>query len=168
MPERGAAWESFIVRKFGGVENRDAAFQQVINAGALEGIAFDFVKMPVAPNTVNAHRLVLLAAQQELGKQASEALFKAYFTDARDITDPDTLEEIGAALGLADVRTTLRSDAFKLEVSDAQLEAERLGVSGVPFFVFDRKYALSGAQPVELFRRAIETALSSAADPIPA
>jgi predicted DsbA family dithiol-disulfide isomerase len=167
MPERGLPWQSFIVQKFGGAQNRDAAFAHVVDAGAGEGIEFDFVHMPVAPNTVNAHRLVLLAASRGFGQAAAEALFKAYFTEARDVTDPAVLEEIGASIGLdaGQVRSMLERDDLREDVRNAQLEAEQLGVTGVPFFVFDQKYALSGAQPLEVFTRAIRTALGETVTP---
>jgi predicted DsbA family dithiol-disulfide isomerase len=163
MPPRGREWQSFIVEKFGGAQNRDAAFAHVVQAGALEGIGFDFQNMPVAPNTVNAHRLVKLAERHALGQRAAETIFCAYFTEARDVTDPDVLEALGVEIGLeaARVRSFLESDELRQDVFDDQREAERLGITGVPFFVFDQKYALSGAQPLEIFQRALETARSS-------
>ena len=161
MPPRGVEWQSFIVQKFGGARQRDAAFAHVIESGRLEGIAFDFDNMPVAPNTVSAHRLVLMARASGAGQAVAEALFKAYFTDALDITDPAILEQIGAAHGLTDVSAMLESDLYVADVRDAQLEASRLGVTGVPFIVFDQRYALSGAQPLEVFQRAIRTAMDA-------
>ena len=161
MPPRGLEWQSFIVQKFGGMRQRDAAFAHVIESGRLEGIIFDFVKMPVAPNTVSAHRLVLMARAKGVGQAVAEVLFKAYFTDALDITNPAILEQIGEAHGLTDVSAMLESDLYVADVRDAQLEASRLGVTGVPFIVFDGRYALSGAQPLEVFQRAITTALDA-------
>lgn len=161
MPTRGVEWQSFIVQKFGGTGQRDSAFAHVIESGRLDSITFDFVKMPVAPNTVNAHRLVLLAQAKGAGRAVVEALFKAYFSDAQDITDPLILESIGAAHGLADVSAMLESDLYVTDVRDAQLEASRLGVTGVPFIVFDGRYALSGAQPLEVFERAMQTAMDA-------
>lgn len=161
MPPRGVEWQSFIVQKFGGAGQRDAAFAHVVESGRLEGIVFDFVKMPVAPNTVNAHRLVLMAQAKGVGQAVAEALFKAYFTDAQDITDPVVLEQIGAAHGLEGVGAMLETDLYVTDVRDAQLEASQLGVTGVPFIVFDERFALSGAQPLEVFTRAIKTALDA-------
>jgi predicted DsbA family dithiol-disulfide isomerase len=161
MPLRGFEWQSFIVQKFGGANQRDAAFAHVVESGRLEGIVFDFVKMPVAPNTVNAHRLVLMAQQSGAGQAVAEALFKAYFTDAQDITDPSVLESIGAAHGLEAVTAMLETDLYVSDVHDAQQEASQLGVTGVPFIVFDERYALSGAQPLEVFQRAIQTAMDA-------
>ena len=161
MPPRGLEWQSFIVQKFGGAGQRDAAFAHVIESGRLEGIVFDFVRMPVAPNTVNAHRLVLAAQARGTGQVVAEALFKAYFSDAQDITDPAVLERIGATHGLENVSAMLETDLYVEDVHDAQVEASQLGVTGVPFIVFDERYALSGAQPLEVFTRAIQTALDA-------
>ena len=161
MPPRGLEWQNFIVQKFGGAGQRDAAFAHVVESGRLEGIVFDFVKMPVAPNTVGAHRLMLMAQAIGAGQAVAEALFKAYFTDAQDITDPAILEQIGAAHGLEGVSAMLETDLCVKDVHDAQLEASQLGVTGVPFIVFDQRYALSGAQPLEVFTRAIQTALDA-------
>ncbi len=161
MPARGLEWQSFIVQKFGGASQRDSAFAHVVESGRLEGIVFDFKKMPVAPNTVNAHRLVLMAQARGAGQAVAEALCKAYFSDARDITDPSILEQIGAAHGLEGVSAMLETDLYVKDVHDSQLEASQLSVTGVPFIVFDQRYALSGAQPLEVFERAIRTALDA-------
>ncbi len=99
LPERGIPWETFSVEKFGGLEARRSAFSHVIQAGASEGISFDFERMPVAPNTLNAHRLVLLASENGLGKAMALALYKSYFTEARAITDPNELKQIAPGVG---------------------------------------------------------------------
>jgi predicted DsbA family dithiol-disulfide isomerase len=158
LPARGLPWESFSAQKFGGSANRDAAFSHVAQAGALEGIVFDFQRMPVAPNTVNAHRVVKLAETQGLGQRAAEVLFKAYFSDALDITDPEVLETLGVQIGLGEnaVRAMLETGQFEREVIEDGRAAQAHGITGVPFFVFNQKYALSGAQPIEVFERAIQ------------
>jgi predicted DsbA family dithiol-disulfide isomerase len=74
LPERGIPWDAFSVQKFGGLETRRSAFKHIIQAGASEGIRFDFEQMPVAPNTSNAHRLVLLASEKGLEKATALAL----------------------------------------------------------------------------------------------
>ena len=157
MPERGIAWETFSVQKFGGLEARRAAFATVLQAGQNEGITFDFETMPVAPNTALAHRLVLLASKSGLGKPMALALYKAYFSQAQDITDSLILEQIAVQVGLDLnlVRVTLAGVRFRQEVEDSQLEAQRLGISGVPFFIFNQRLSLSGAQPIEVFREVL-------------
>jgi predicted DsbA family dithiol-disulfide isomerase len=161
LPERGIAWDAFSVQKFGGLEARRSAFAHVIRAGASEGISFDFERMPVAPNTLNAHRLVLLAAENGLGKAMALTLYKSYFTQAKDITDPIELERIALEVGLDSVavQALFSSDLYRDDVQASQLEANRLGISGVPFFIFDQRFAVSGAQPVEVFAQALERVL---------
>ena len=154
-------WDEFSRQKFGSIEGRRAAFAQVVRNGSSEGIEFDFERMPVAPNTLDAHRLVLLASAQGLGKPMSRALYRAYFCQARDITDPIVLEQLAVSVGLelATVRNLVAGSEFSDEVQTSQLEAAKLGVSGVPFYVFNQKFALSGAQPPEMFEMALERAL---------
>jgi predicted DsbA family dithiol-disulfide isomerase len=162
LPERGIPWDVFSVQKFGGLEARRSAFAHVIQAGASEGIEFDFERMLVAPNTLNAHRLVLLATAHGLGKTMALALYKSYFTQARDITDPHELERIALEVGLdaIAVQEFFPSDLYRDDVRASQLEANRLGISGVPFFIFDQKFAVSGAQPVEVFTQVLERVLA--------
>jgi predicted DsbA family dithiol-disulfide isomerase len=162
LPERGIPWEDFSVQKFGGLEARRSAFRHVIQAGAGEGIGFDFERMPVAPNTSNAHRLVLLATKHSLGKAMALALYNSYFTQATDITDPIELERIALEVGLVleDVQNLFSSDLYRDEVQASQLEANRLGISGVPFFIFDQNFAVSGAQPLEVFNQVLDRALA--------
>jgi predicted DsbA family dithiol-disulfide isomerase len=167
LPERGIHWETFSVQKFGGLEARRSAFAHVIQAGASEGIVFDFERMPVAPNTLNAHRLVLLASERGLGKAMALALYKSYFSEARDVTNPEELERIGMAVGLeaGQVQLLLSNDLYRDDVQASQLEAQRLGISGVPFFIFNQKLAVSGAQPRSVFEQALERVRTSATAP---
>ena len=136
LPKRGVPWDEFSHQKFGSTEGRRAAFAQVVRNGSSEGIEFDFERMPVAPNTLDAHRLVLLASQQQLGKPMSRALYRAYFCEARDITDPNVLEALAVSVGLEEgaVRDLLAGNEFSDEVRASQLEAAKLGISGVPFY----------------------------------
>ena len=162
LPKRGVPWNEFSRQKFGSTEGRRAAFAQVVLNGSSEGIEFDFERMPVAPNTLDAHRLVLLASAQGLGKPMSRALYRAYFCEARDITDPNVLEQLAVGIGLEEgaVRELLAGSTFSDEVQASQLEASKLGVFSVPFYVFNQKFALSGAQPPEMFEMALERALN--------
>ena len=161
LPKRGVPWDEFSRQKFGSLEGRRAAFAQVIRNGSSEGIAFDFERMVVAPNTLDAHRLVLLASLQDLGKQMSRALYRAYFCEAVDITDAAQLERIAVAVGLEShaVGELLVGETFSAQVRTSQPEASKLGISGVPFYVFDQKYALFGAQPTATFEMAISRTL---------
>ncbi|QMW04392.1 DsbA family oxidoreductase [Spirosoma foliorum] len=123
------------------------------------GLTYDFDKAVVA-NSWDAHRLIQLAKQHGLGDAAEERLFRAYFTEGRDTSDHATLLELGTEIGLAaaDVEQLLQSNQFAEAVSRDIYEAQQVGARGVPFFVLDRRYAVSGAQQPETFLGALNTA----------
>jgi predicted DsbA family dithiol-disulfide isomerase len=131
----------------------------VTRMAAEVGLHYDFDKVVVAPS-FDAHRFSHFAAAHGLGDAAEEALFKAYFTEGKDISNKETLVQLGRDIGLdpAEVRTALDSDAFAADVRHDIAEAAQLGARGVPFFVLDRKYAVSGAQPTETFAGALAQA----------
>jgi len=108
-------------------------------------------------NSFDAHRFANLAKKNGKGLEAEESLFKAYFTEGKDISDHDTLIQLGIDIGLdgAVVKQALESDAYAKDVQKDIAEAEALAVRGVPFFVIDRKYAVSGAQATETFVQAL-------------
>lgn len=121
------------------------------------GLHYDFERMNPA-NTFHAHRLAKLAVQEGLGAEMSEALLKAYFIDARKIGLFETLIEIATEVGLSEERTKemLHSEEFVEDVKKDIQEAGQIGVQGVPFFVINRKYAISGAQATETFIDALQ------------
>ncbi|TDW96064.1 DsbA family oxidoreductase [Dinghuibacter silviterrae] len=131
----------------------------VTRMAAEVGLHYDFDKAVVAPS-FDAHRFSHLASAHGLGDAAEEALFKAYFTEGKDISDRETLVQLGQHIGLdaGEVRAALDSDAFATDVRRDIAEAAELGARGVPFFVLDRKYAVSGAQPTETFTGALTQA----------
>jgi predicted DsbA family dithiol-disulfide isomerase len=129
----------------------------VTEMAAQVGLTYDFDKAVVA-NSFNAHRLGHLAKKHGLGEAAEEALFKAYFTDGKNIDDQDTLIDLGVSIGLNadEIKQTLLSDAFADEVKHDISEAQQLGIQGVPFFVMNNKYGVSGAQAVPVFSETLE------------
>lgn len=129
---------------------------QVAEMASNVGLKLDFEKS-IPANSFNAHRLIHFAASKGKQDEAEEALFKAHFTETKDIANLEVLLAIANALGLdqTEVKAMLESNAFEEEVRYDIYESQQLGVRGVPFFVIDRKYALSGAQPVEAFKEAI-------------
>ena len=136
---------------------------QVAELAAAEGLEYHLDQAhPV--NSLDAHRLLHLAAQHHLQSEMKERLQKAYFTDGKVISDPDTLVQLAVEVGLdeAEVRRMLASDSFTTEVQADISQAGALGCTGVPFFVFDRKYAVSGAQPVKVFLKALQSTWSDA------
>ncbi|WP_242916211.1 DsbA family oxidoreductase [Pontibacter liquoris] len=118
---------------------------------------YNFDKVQVA-NTFDAHRLTHLAASHGLQSQAEERLFAAHFIEGKNVQDPETLVQLGTEIGLdaAEVRTMLASDALAEEVNADIQTAQQIGVNGVPFFVINHKYGLSGAQPSEVFLKALQ------------
>ena len=132
---------------------------QIVEMGRPHGLAFDFANAVVA-NSFDAHRLLHYARTQGKQNALKEALFRAQFVDGRNVDDYPTLLELGESAGLdrAALNKVLESDAHAEEVAADIAEARELGVRGVPFFVFDRKYAVSGAQETALFGQALRQA----------
>lgn len=151
MPGRSVN-EYLMERKGWSLGEARSAHDRVTRMAKAVGLTYDFDKAVVA-NSFDAHRLVQLGKSRGKGDAVEEALFRAYFTEGRDISDPDALAAIGKAAGLdeAEVRAMIVGDAFAAEVERDLLEARQIGVTGVPFFVFDRKYAVSGAQESQAF-----------------
>ncbi len=114
----------------------------------------------VPANSFMAHRLIQMAKSNGLGNEIEEALFKAHFEDAKNIDDIPELVKIATSIGMdgEKVMETLESDAFAYDVKQDEMEARNIGVRGVPFFVFDNKYAISGAQPTEAFLETLDKA----------
>jgi predicted DsbA family dithiol-disulfide isomerase len=111
-------------------------------------------------NTFDAHRLIHLAATHDLQGAMKEQLMEGYFSEGRAISDRDALVELAWRAGLDpdEARTMLESDRFTVEVREDEQLASGFGISGVPFFVLDRHYGISGAQPVEVLLEALEAA----------
>jgi len=132
--------------------------QMTINALA-DGLVYNFDKSIIA-NSFDAHRLIHLAASHGLGGAAKEALLKAYFSDGKNISEHNVLMQIGIEIGLRVIETgeMLNSDLYADEVKHDIETAQNLGINGVPFFVFDDKYAISGAQPAAVFRDGLQQA----------
>ncbi len=120
------------------------------------GLDYNFEHMKVA-NTFNAHRLAKLAEQEGVAGEVSEHLLRAYFVDAEVIAEDEVLIRIAQEAGIDEQRTKemLSSDEFAADVKADITEAGQIGVQGVPFFVINRKYAISGAQPPEAFAEAL-------------
>lgn len=121
------------------------------------GLDFHFEKAILA-NSYNSHRLLHLAKEHNVGDSLKELLFKAYLTDGKDVNDLETLSQLGQKVGLSKeiVEATLHSDQYGDAVKNDIAVAQKIGVQGVPFFVFDNKYAVSGAQHVETFVKTLD------------
>jgi predicted DsbA family dithiol-disulfide isomerase len=149
-----------LARKMGISVAQAAAMNAHVTAlAAKEGLDYQLDRAKHG-NTFDAHRLIHLAASHGLQAQAKERLLQAYFTEGMPIGDPDTLITLGAELGLAadDVRAMLSSEAYADAVRADERRAVALGISGVPFYVINEQYGVSGAQDAALFLGALEQA----------
>jgi len=133
--------------------------QNVTERAAELGLNYD-LDSTIPTNSLDAHRLLHLAAKHGLQDEAKERLLAAYFTEGKHIGKQETLQQIGETIGLdaTTVRNMLTSDEFKEEVRKDEAEAQKLGIRGVPFFVINRKYGISGAQPAEVLLQALQQA----------
>jgi predicted DsbA family dithiol-disulfide isomerase len=153
MPAQGIDREAYVAAKFGGTQHADRIYEGVAKAGETEGISFHFERIRRTPNSVNAHRLARFAARSGRQDALIDALFNAYFEDGQDIGRVDILAEIAGSLGFD------RNAALEFLLSGSERDAvlaedrgaRRLGINGVPCFIVDGKYALSGAQDPEFF-----------------
>ncbi len=152
-------YEYLAKRKGISLDHSKKMHENVMKMAHAAGLEYHFDKAVVA-NSFDAHKLIQLAKEKGLGNEMEERLFKAYFTDGMDMGDPAVLIELGREIGLegAEIKDVLASDEYGYKVKEDIWEAEQLGVKGVPFFVFDRKYAVSGAQPIEAFVQTMEKA----------
>ena len=160
LPESGIPREEYVARKFGA--RGKGVNERVTLAGRQVGIPFAYEKMKVQPNTLNAHRLMLYA--ERAGKQdpLAEELFRAHFTEGANLTDREALADVAARAGLdrKAVLDYLAGDTDRDQVARADVEARSAGIGGVPFFIFNRKVSVSGAQDPEMLLDAMEQALS--------
>jgi len=155
MPEDGVDRSEYLERKFGG--RSTDIYARVSAVGAQVGIPFAFDKVTRQPNTIASHSLIMLARDAGLQDAVVEALFRAYFVDGRDLTANETLSEIACAAGLSkeDVVACLASAQARQNVQAEDSQARSINVEGVPFFVFNRRYAVSGAQDPEVLAGAM-------------
>lgn len=131
--------------------------QQVEQMARTAGLEYHLDNTAVY-NSFKVHRLIQLAKTKGLGDAAEEAFFRAHFTENKNLADLPVLTEIGKRIGLkeAEVQEALQNDLYADKVRQDIQEAGAIGVNGVPFFVFNRKYAISGAQPAEAFLQTLE------------
>jgi predicted DsbA family dithiol-disulfide isomerase len=160
LPAEGVDRRGYLEAKFGGPARAAEIYARVREAGVRAGIAFDFEAIARQPNTREAHRLIAWSQAQGDAGPLVERLFRAYFVEGRFVGDRDTLAALAADTGLdADAaRAWLASGQGADAIGAAEARVRSLGIGGVPFFIFDGKVGLSGAQPPEAIREAIAQA----------
>jgi protein disulfide-isomerase len=134
-----------------------AMHKHVAERAAEVGLTFSFETAVIA-NSLRAHQLIQLAKTKGQGDVMEEVFFSAYFCEGEDLNDDTALMRLGIKAGLnpLDISETLAENSFSTAINKDIFEAQQIGVRGVPFFVFDRKYAISGAQPVATFIETIQ------------
>ena len=162
LPDEGKDRQQYLEDKFGGPEQAREIYSRIEDAGKSEGIDFAFDKIKVAPNTLNAHRVIRWAANggEEAQQKIVERLFKLFFVEGANIGDPAVLLEAAGTVGMnVDVmETLLPTDADRKEVENEIEAARKMGVTGVPCFIINNKYAVMGAQEPATIAEAIKNA----------
>ncbi|MCR9134466.1 MAG: DsbA family oxidoreductase [Alphaproteobacteria bacterium] len=166
LPKEGKDRQLYLSEKFGGTDRAREFYGTIAEAGRAENIPFDFDAIAVSPNTLDAHRLIRWSAMEAPGVQDRlvEALFRAYFVQGKHIGDNAVLLEAAEEAGMdrAVAETLLQGDADRTEVETEIETARKMGVTGVPCFILDNKYAVMGAQPAEVLANAIREVASQA------
>lgn len=160
-PQPGKDVYSYLAERKGmSLEESKQMHQHVVDRAAEVGLVYNYDKAIIA-NSFDAHRLLHLAKRNGKGNELKEKLLAAYFTEGKDFGDKQVLTQLGLEVGLKeeDIHTVLFTDMYAREFQADIQEAQEIGVRGVPFFVFDRKYAVSGAQPIEAFVETIQAVL---------
>ncbi|MDJ1156877.1 DsbA family oxidoreductase [Chelatococcus sp. SYSU_G07232] len=167
IPPEGMDRQDYLTRKFGSAARIAEMHAHIAETGAADGISFRFDAIRRAPNTLDAHRLIRWAHAEDVQDMVVDRLFAAYFLEGRDIGDHAVLRDIAEKTGLDGGRIAARlaSSEDREAVQEEIATAVRLGVSGVPFYIFGRRYGISGAQSPAVLAAAIDRALAARAEP---
>ena len=156
-PKEGFNHKEYLTKKFGGEERYQRITNHVVGIAAREGLTFNFSDRQVSPNTLDAHRLIAFAKLHGKQGEMKEALMNAYFEKGLDLTQDKNLIKVAVEQGLESgaVDAFLRSDELTDEVRQDEQRNYQRGISGVPFYIINNKYGVSGAQPTEGFVKAL-------------
>ncbi|MEW5421782.1 DsbA family oxidoreductase [Amorphus sp. 3PC139-8] len=157
LPPEGKDRETYLEEKFGGPEEAEEIYDRIRETGREEGIPFAFEKIARSPNTIDAHRLLRWAAVEGVQEALVERLFSLYFLEGGDLTSHATLVTAAREAGLdpAVTEALLQSDADREAVEEEIAMAQKIGVTGVPCFIVDNRYAVLGAQDASVIADAI-------------
>ncbi len=158
LPKEGTDQKAYLAAKFGGEDRYRQLTANVVLAAAQEGLKFDFEKQAIMPNTREAHRIIQFAKHEGVQPAVKEAFMKAYFEDGVDLSKKENLVAVAVQAGLAKdkVEALLATDAGLAQVAQAERELQKLGISGVPFYIINNEFGISGAQASETFVQAFE------------
>jgi len=165
MPPEGVDRDEYVKRKFG-ADRAGQVYGRITAVGKQVGIPFDFTKLTRQPNTLTLHSLIALAIDSGQQDATVEALFRAFFLEGRDLASKDVLVEIavGAGLDEDDAKAFLSSENARAHIDAEDKQARKIGVEGVPFFIFNKRIAVSGAQEPEVL---LEAMLEAEKEPAP-
>ncbi len=160
IPATGIDRTAYLLRKFGSESRLRRGLGAIADAGLTAEITFEFERIEKTPNMIDAHRLIRYAGLEGKGGEALDRLFESYFVLGRDIGETDVLAEIGESLGLEPfgLRAYLGSDEDRRLIHEENARAHRLGVGGVPTFVFNNDFVISGAQEPQTLARVMDGA----------
>ncbi len=158
IPKEGVSRDEYFTNKFGSSDRIEQIFQRVVSVGENAGIDFNFDKMPKAVNTIPLHKLLHIAREEGTQIALEERFFKGYFTDGIDFSDNEQLLSFMQDFGWNREKTAdiLANDEISYQVSQEIKHFQGLGVTGVPFFILNNKYAISGAQPSSVFLETLQ------------
>ena len=158
IPVEGIARNEYFANKFGSIDQIEQIFERVVGVGEKAGIDFNFDKMPKAVNTIPLHKLLHIAREERTQIELEEKLFKGYFTDGVDFSDKDQLVSFMEDFGWNREKTEsiLANEEITYHVKQEIKHFQGLGVTGVPFFILNNKYGISGAQPTSVFLETLE------------
>mgnify|MGYP000890038015 CR=1 FL=1 len=156
VPPQGKDFVSYMHGRYG--SQIEGMFSRVEQVGQQEGLDFDFLSIPKAINTLPLHQMLRVAHQEGIQAEVKEALMTAYFVDRLDLSNPNNVAMLMEPFGWSTTKTLdlLRSADGLQEVQDEIRYYQQMGVTGVPFFILNNKYGISGAQPAEVLKDAIE------------
>ena len=185
LPAQGMSRSDYLQRKFGSADG-GGMYERVSNEGKKEGLDFAFERIQRQPNTLRAHALLAAALNSDgsdggngnddngtttsLQAKLKEALMQAYFCEGADLTQDAELIRIATSAGMPSevAHAVLQDTALAQETADQDAELRRIGINGVPFFIINRQYGVSGAQPPEALLAAMEQAMQSGQDALAA
>ena len=161
MPIEGINRELYLSTKFGGKERADSIYEQIKQAGSSSNISFNFNEMSIMPNSFYSHMLIELSKEQNLQNKIAESLFDAFFIKGKNIGNLSELTNIAISNNIKDFNEDLFKNRKDLRniVQTSDENSRSKGVSGVPFFIINNNYAISGAQESEVFKKIFETCL---------
>ncbi|NVK37015.1 MAG: DsbA family oxidoreductase [Gammaproteobacteria bacterium] len=159
MPKEGQAIDEHLAEKYGLDEQQLRQNQQrLMDVGKQAGVTFNFDQRSRIFNTLDCHMLLDFAASQDKQTELKQALFQAYFTDGKDISDHAVLLEVAQSVGFDEqqIQSVLADEALRNKVKEEENKYKSMGINSVPAFIINNQYLISGGQPVESFVQALQ------------